>query len=1437
MSSRDIRPVTSGSSGLPLTGSGEEIRRFQDAVRGRIERAAADTGRSVREIPPSTLLSLLCASGFGAVPGAAMGIAGAADGILGALVSEALDAMRARRHGGPPSREDLEREIIWRIERILAAGDRQASALRREIAMVLEASNAMGSALLAAIDSGNDQLRNDVIAAIDSLSSGFAEMAFLLRAGDRAAADVQRRLDGQGAEFRALSDMVSRQSADVRMIREDLAAIGQRQSLAGRAEVRDTGPGPRWTTGCPYRGLLPFDQAHAEVFCGRQRLTAELMVKLAGRLSGPAMLIVSGASGAGKSSLLQAGLLPALAAGMQLEGSDRWARVMMTPGADPLTELATRLAALSGRDAATVRRELAAAPGQAHLMVGQAIGASAATNGARHRADGQPGRLVLVVDQFEEVFTLNPGGDAGQQAFIAALSAAATRPSGPRGEPPALVVIAVRGDFWARCAAHPALARVMQDGLFVVGPMTQPELREAINGPAAAAGLQIDANLADIILTDLHAAGQEEAEGILPLLSQAMMLTWGRREGNRLTVRGYNETGGVARSVESGAEAVYEALPDAGQQIAREVFQALVLVSPDGQLARRTIPRADLCPERTGPARRAVDNVLEAFAGSRLLVLDGDTAQIAHDVLLRAWPRLRGWLESDQASWILYAQLQEDAGQWAEHGRDSSFLYRGSQLAGVEQAAARWTADPARYPALTEDQSGFLAASSRNAARGTRIRRAAVLTLALLLIASVAGVAVATQADRTANQQRNVAISNQLAAQSEKLDETNPVTAASLAAAAWKLDPTPEAQTALLDALAQPERGTVTAASGSITGLAFSADGKRVATATDTGAAQVWDMATHREIGKPLTIPEIQVAGVRAITFNQDGMAIAFHGGADGPSQFWNITKRSAIGSPFQIADNPMGGGIFSPDGKLVATGAVNGDLGLLDVATHHETGIPIPNADPLAFSPDGKLLAMTAQIGETAGDGVQLMEVATERMVGPVRRGPVNNTADAAFSPNGKVIAVTGPNSVTFWNVASGHAIGTPLPVAAGQIFYSPNGKFLATMSAAGTNLWDAATHQELGGTMAPDATSILGFSPDSTMLATADGATVSFWDLAVSRQIGAVIHGAETPVAFSPNGRVLASATTHGVGLWNVATHREMGAPLAADHPQTPEDMAFSPDGKILATGAGAPQLWNVATRGQLSGPSPGAQSGAGALGFTAKGKYLAFADGRKTWLWDMDASRIAGQATISGFAGAASELFSPDGSVLATVGQKGDEFATAIRQVRLFSTATHREMGGPLTLGVVPINGVAFSPDSKTIATASDTGVVIWDVATQRQAGTPLDVGVGPVQTVAFSPDGMILATGGQDGTIRLWDVASHEQIGSPLVVNNNAVDTIAFSPDGTLLAAANGTSTRLWGLDLTRNMVDRVCAVAGGSMSRQQWSSYVKSEPFQQTCPSA
>ena len=302
------------------------------------------------------------------------------------------------------------------------------------------------------------------------------------------------------------------------------------------------------------------------------------------------------------------------------------------------------------------------------------------------------------------------------------------------------MVIAVRGDFWDRCAAFPELVGALQDGQFVVGPMTESELRVAITGPADAAGLRIDPALTDTILGDLRVAGEDRSAGVLPLLSQAMALTWEQREGDRLTSHGYAQAGGVSHAVQTGADRVYGALPAGQQALAQEVLRSMTVASRDGGLARRPVTRDDLYAGLPGAARSDIDAVLDAFAAERLIVLDGDTAQISHDVLLRAWPRLRGWLEEDQASWILYGQLADAAAAWHDSRDDPSFLYRGAQLTALRQAVTRWSANPARYPALTGTQRGFLQASERAAARSSRRRRSGFAILALLTVLGGGGI-------------------------------------------------------------------------------------------------------------------------------------------------------------------------------------------------------------------------------------------------------------------------------------------------------------------------------------------------------------------------------------------------------------------------------------------------------------------------------------------------------------------------------------------------------------------------------------------------------------------------------------------------------------------------------------------------------------------------
>jgi len=1447
---------------------GEEIRQMQGGVRDWVQRGTRGEG-GLRKISPPVLLSLLCASAFCPLLAVGVGITGAAavaglgvlssvgGHVLSEVLANAVDRLRPRREGSAPPQQDFENGIAEQIQSALTSDNEHAEELRSEIAAVLERIDAGKTMLQTAIEPGNERIHGDVIAAIESLGNGFSELSFMIKDVARAAAEIQKSLDEQGANVRGIIAQNYRQSTEIRLIREKLAALETRTHPDAASDVEGRDRAARWENRCPYRGLLPFEQDDEEVFYGRQRLTTELAVTLEKQMTRRGVVVVTGASGSGKSSLLQAGLLPMLARGVQVAGSEKWPYATITPTKDPLTELAFALAVLANTDAAMIRDGLARHPSGAHLAVRQVVAAEAdRRNPGRSLSSGDPLRLVLIVDQFEQVFTLNPGpdGEPERGAFITALCAAATNPAGPSSQPPALVVIAVRGDFWDRCTAYPDLARELQDGQFVIGPMTESDLRLAITGPAEAAGLHIDVTLTDTILSDLHdAAGGDDAAGVLPLLSQAMLLTWENRDGDRLTTRGYELTGGVNRAVQTSADAVYNALGAEQQALAREILRSMTVSSRDGRFARRPMNRADLYTGHMDADRSQVDEVLESFAAKRLIVLNDGTAQIAHDALLSAWPKLRGWLADDQASWILYGQLADDAAAWHDHEEDPSYLYRGAQLISIRQASARWAKDPHRYPALTGIQEDFLRASDRAVAKTTRQRRAISVVLVLLLIASLVGAGLAFSAARNANQQSRNALSGQLAEQSEALDTTDPVGAAELAAAAWRLAPTPLAHVSLLDALAQPVRAVLTVgiSTTDVSSVAFSPDGKTFATAGG-GTVRLWDVATQQQIGGPLTAG----GGVYAVVFTPNGKTLATIS-ADGTARLWDVATHHQIGAPLSADGSQVYAVAFSPDGKTLATAEQDGTTQLWDVSTQQQIGGPLTadgsQVNAVAFSPDGKTLATAGSDGTA-----RLWDVDTHSQIGmPLTVGGTGtDVSSVAFSPDGKTLATASSDGTArLWDVDTHREIGMPLSAGHGPVtavVFSPDGKMLATASGNTAQLWDVATHQPIGGppSTGPQNLVAVAFSPDGTILATAglDG-TARLWNIALYDQIGGPLVNDGSPVdavAFSPDGTTLATAGWDGKArLWDVATDQQIGGPLSADASEV-NAVAFSPDGKILATAGldGTARLWDVATHHQIGMPlTVGGNGFATAVAFSPDGTTLATASSDGTArLWDVDTHHQIGAPLSANGTQMYAVAFSPDGTTLATGSSDGT--------VRLWDVATHRQIGGPLsahgsaaygsaaTYGSA-IYGLAFSPDGKTLATASEAGTVqLWDVATQQQIGVPLTAdGSGSATAVAFSPDGNTVATAWGDGTARLWDVATHQQIGGPLTTDDNEIYGLAFSPDGAILATASWDGTaRLWDITFPGDLVRAVCAISGGnSLPLQEWNSDVPSESYERACP--
>ncbi|MFG1825881.1 AAA family ATPase, partial [Microbispora bryophytorum] len=1209
---------------------------------------------------------------------------------------------RLGHNGEKFSGADVEAELERQIQEVLQAGGEQAERLLKEIAQVLRQTGAVGAALEAAVKTGDRELQAQLAAGLAELGDEFDEFGFVLVDLGAQLRSIRESVDRHGAELQFSLELQYRQATDTRLLLEQVTAIERRihsgRTLGVNAEV------PRWE-GCPYRGLVAFSEADAEVFYGREPATAQLVTALSRRLTDPGLLVVTGASGAGKSSLLRAGLMPAIGRGELSEPARHWTRhVLERPTRFPLSNLATLLAAMAGLDAPAVLERLSAQPHQAHLLARQAAEADARRRGLPEAAVAAS-RLVLVIDQFEEIFTLREDGEQGKAgeeraAFVTALHSAGTIPCGPDEAPAALVVIAVRGDFIDRCADYPQLATALARP-FVLGPMSESDLRRAIIGPADAAGLDIQPGLVNAILAELRARDGGYGAGALPLLSQAMLMTWEHREGDRLTSHGYGRAGGVTHAVANSAETAYGDLDPTGQATARQVFHQLTVVSHEGGLARRATTRSALYAAHGGHDRPAVAQLLEAFAQRRLVVVDEESVQIAHDVLLVAWPRLRGWLESDLAGYALYSQLIQDAEEWERNGRKASYLYRGERLDNLLRTSPRWQAEPGRYPGLSGIPQEFLDAAKRAETRVTRRRRTLLTALATVMVVVLVVAVVAVRALMDADRQRDAAVSRRLAAQSE-LIATDPALSALLAVTSWQISPTDEARASMLTALSNPAHAILAGHTTLVSSVAFSPDGRTLATSSYDEMMRLWDVAAHKEIAAIRT----GHTHTYSMMFSPDGRTLAT-GGGDGTVRLWNVTTRQPIGAPLTSghsgAINSMA---FSPDGRILASGATRGNDGtdgvvrLWDVATRQPIGAPLTGhngtVSSVAFSPDGRTLTSGGN-----DDTARLWNVTTRKQIGAIHIG--YSPSSVAFSPDGRTLAIGGNHGMVLWDLATRK--GTILTGFTGAVYsvaFSPDGRTLASGGDDGTaRLWDMTTRKQIGAPLTgyTGPVSSVAFSPDGRTLATSSyDRTVRLWNVANRRPIGAPLT-ADGPVAFSPDGRTLATSSGKTVRLRDVTTRRPIGAPLTADGP-----VAFSPDGRILITGIidrddGAVRLWNVVTRQPIGSPLTTGHTGP-----------------------------------------VTSVAFSPDGRILAigAIGRYGGNDGA----VRLWNVMTRQPIGSPLTTGHTgSVTSVAFSPDGRVLAIGTtgrdggpiDGAVRLWDVATRKQIGAPLTGHIDRVNSV--------------------------------------------------------------------------------------------------------
>ena len=894
------------------------------------------------------------------------------------------------------------------------------------------------------------------------------------------------------------------------------AARGKIPAFDVLAAIDGARPQPGLVAGSPYRGLSVFEEQDAGLFFGRDAAAAEVLERMSRLLAGMGLMVVSGVSGAGKSSLLRAGVLPRLRADglAAAPGAAWWPRVVLTPTRAPLDELALRVAVLAGADAAAVRRGLEGAPAWFALTARQAVlarprgpaGDSDGRSADQDRQLGQ-GRLLLVVDQFEELFT-QCAEEGQRRAFITALHAAATAGHGPDQAPAALVVLGVRADFEARCADYPQLADAVQDR-YLVTAMTERQLRMAITEPAKKAGSKVEDDLADLLLAEVR-TGQPGAfgAGALPLLSHALDQAWRSRAGDSLTLADYDRTGGIDGAIAASAQRAYDHLTAAQQAAARQVFLRLTATSADGIDTAGRATRADLTEGKSPAEAQDVEQVLEAFAAERLLTLAAGTVELSHEVLLTAWPLLRDtWLADTHADRIVRTRLHHTAAEWAHHAHDPSYLYSGSLLQAATDIAARAGAEPGRHPPLSHAERDFLSASDHAHRHRARRRQGLIALLTALVLGFAAATALAIHASQQVAQQRNIAISGLLISQSQQLRNASPGLSRLLSVAAWRINPSSAARYAMLAAAAagRPRMAVLTSHGGAVNSVAFSHDGTTLATGNADGTVRLWDAATHRQI-TTLTGP---AGAVDSLAFSHDGTTLAT-GNADGTVRLWDAATRRQITTLTRSLGQVTSLG-SSRYGTILAVGGADGTVQLWDAATRRPIPGPPTSHDGsvfgVAFNLDGTILATGYADGT-----VSLWDLAnTSCTAGPVISDPRSD----------------------------------PRRARATSVALSPNGATLAAGNADGTiRLWDTATGRQIGRPLTgpADPVTSVTFSPDGTTLASASpDHTVRLWDLATSRPIGAPLTGHTgqvTTVAFSPDGTTLAAGSAdHTVRLWDVA------------------------------------------------------------------------------------------------------------------------------------------------------------------------------------------------------------------------------------------------------------------------------------------------------------
>jgi WD40 repeat protein len=1164
----------------------------------------------------------------------------------------------------------------------------------------------------------------------------------------------------------------------------------------------------------PYRGLRPFDVDDASFFSGREALVEWLVNELRPATEGQPVnrfLAILGSSGSGKSSVARAGLIAALKRDA-IPGSSRWPVAICRPGPDPIESLAVALSKTvdTGQGASALAdliREFQKSEKILHLTARRSL------------PENVPdARLLVLVDQFEEVFTLC-GKNELRDSLVANLLYASKVAQGQT-----LVILTMRADFYGKCAANAELAAALSDHHFLVGPMNDDEMRRAIERPAQLVGCEFDTGLVDLLVQDVR-----NQPGALPLLQHALLELWKKREGRRLTVKAYQEIGKLEGALQRRADATLKTFSAEEQELCRRTFLRLTQPGEGTEDTKRRASIQELvCLTVQGAAE---EQIIQRLADASLLTTEGDLSQkdafveVAHEALIRNWPQLRKWIDADRAGLRTRVRLTEAARDWKNSGGDTAYLYTGGRLLIAEEWAAQHggelspgEAEFLRLSREAQDQreANELEAAQRLArAEAERAEEAekrekeqkesaeklghrafvaagaAVAALILLVVAVVMwrkSESASIQAEEQARVAKRALSASNFVRAEEYFGQGNAATGVTFLAEAVELDPESlSAADRLWFALSQRSWPLAVSPPGQlqppiseISTIAFSPDGKRIAVGSPSGEVQAWDVEAGKFLGR---MPSGHKKIVICCAFSPDG-ARFITASRDATARIWDAKSGQPITGLLSHEDS-IGCVAFSPDSRYVATGSRDRKVRVWDAIEGKAIGEPLEHGNEvnsICFHPSIATRLVTA-----FGNMARIWDIQSGQILDLKHAAAVTT---AQFAASGDMVLTTCQDgSARFWSAQTGQLLRTSEPQAGpiDNAAISPGSDHVVTISGREVRLWNVDLTESVS--LPHDSqVSCIAFSLDGNrLLSGTDDGRVRVWSTSLGQMLGEAIDERDQILgaAFAPNGRILIGTSTGLLRVWTSPNLSPLGN--AMPHGKAVQTISLSPDEKTLLTGTadGQARLWDIPSS-RLVGRPLALGAPVVVTAFSPDGKYFLTAAANRATLWETATRQKVG-TTSETDGDIYSAAFDPDGNSVAT--------ATLNGEARFWTVPDCKPIGNIMRHSS-RITAIVFEPRDRLFLTASlDRTIKTWNEYTGQPVGT-LSTGF-EVTCISISPNLDLLAAGSSDGAIVIWDRKTNKAINSEPMRQGKRVNACVFSPDGTAVATASDDgSTVLW-----------------------------------------